>query len=280
MRRRKKRRVLREARVMTREGGANSGDCREFTARKAFGNPFARNCMELRLEEEMPKINGRYYANPAYGRGLERARSAEAALRHYRREDRGDWERNPVQDHFGEERLFTQEQHAGHRHASVGHNASTGGDHYDPAKSIAGVANQIYNETSGLRPTSVNGPGSDFDLQQARKAMAHVIQNRRLAGRHGGLASPEILSRTDARDIPKMGTPAYDAHGESEYAAHRARHATIDPTNNATEFYLSSGHGSGPVWSNRPRMSFGPFTNIAGGGDVQKNLQVRILIGP
>lgn len=228
----------------------------------------------------MPKINGRYYANPAYGRGLERARLAEAALPHYRREDRGDWKGNPVQEHFGEERLFAQEHHAADRHGPAGHKSSMGGDHLDPAKTIAGVANQIYNETSGLRPTSLNGPGSDFDLQQARKAMAHVIQNRRLAGRHGGLASPEILSRTDARDIPKMGTAAYDAHGESVYAAHRASRMP-NQIGGPLNFYLDHGQAL-PKWARgmQPVAVFGPFENAAGKGDVPRGEGIRVVILP
>src|SRR5271165_2257626 len=156
----------------------------------------------------MPEINGRYYANPAYGRGVERARIAKS-------------------------------QASGGQHKHAGRH---GPDDHDAATTPIGVANQIYNESAGLRPTDKmgNGSGSDFDLQQAREAMAHVIQNRAARKIRGGLGSPNIGSPADRRDIGKIGSKAYDAHGAAVYAAqHASKHP--DPTNGALHFYLDDG---------------------------------------
>ncbi|MGH9682192.1 MAG: hypothetical protein ACRD4S_01060 [Candidatus Acidiferrales bacterium] len=67
----------------------------------------------------MPTINGRYYANPAYGRGVERARLAEALMEHFRREDRGNWEHNPVTDYFDEAERSAGSPHAASSHVST-----------------------------------------------------------------------------------------------------------------------------------------------------------------
>ena len=77
---------------------------------------------------------------------------------------------------------------SGTRHS---HAKRHGADNYDAATTPAGVANQIYNESAGLRPTDKigNGAGSDFDLQQAREAMAYVIQNRAARKIRGSLGS-------------------------------------------------------------------------------------------
>lgn len=120
------------------------------------------------------------------------------------------------------------------------------GDNYDPATTPEGVGNQIYNETAGLRATSKagTGPGIDWDMQQARKAMAHVIQNRAASKTTRGLASDRIDSR-EARAIGTIASPAYDAHGASQAAAHEAARDAIenhDPTGGAGLFYLD--HGS------------------------------------
>ncbi len=195
----------------------------------------------------MPEINGRYYANPAYGRAVERARMEAAQA-------------------SGRPQPHTR------RH---------GRDDYDAAAAPAEVGNQIYNESSGLRPTdkSGNGSGSDFDLQQAREAMAHVIQNRAAHKIRGGLASPTIGSPSDLRDIGKIGSKAYDAHGASVYAAqHASKHP--DSTNGAKHFYLDDGTHPDRDGNKNAVAVFGPFRNAAGGGDTAKGKNVRILILP
>ncbi len=195
----------------------------------------------------MPEINGRYYANPAYGRAVERARIGKT-------------------------------QASGHRHSHPRH---YGTDDYDAATTPAGVANQIYNESAGLRPTDKtgNGAGSDFDLQQAREAMAHVIQNRAARKIRGGLGSPNIGSPADLRDMSKFGSKAYDAHGAAVYAAHHAsKHP--DPTEGAMHFYLDDGTHPQRGADKGAVAAFGPFRNVAGGGDVRRGKNVKILILP
>jgi hypothetical protein len=202
----------------------------------------------------MPFINGRYYINPTFGRAIELARMSE-----------------------GEQHAAEPQHEPAHR---VGHRV--GGDSYDPATTPEGVANQIYNETSGLRTTDQrgNGPGSDWDLQQARFAMAHVIQNRAASRIAGGLASDEIKKPGEVRAIRTMGSKAYDAHGESVYAAHRAGKQP-DPTNGAKHFYLEYGQGP-PRWATgqAPTAVFGPFSNPTGKGDAAKDKDVRIVVLP
>jgi hypothetical protein len=202
----------------------------------------------------MPFINGKYYINPTFGRAIELARMSE------------------------EEQRAAEPQH------EPAHKGRPGGsgDSYDPATTPEGVANQIYNETAGLRATDQrgNGPGSDWDLQQARFAIAHVIENRAASGIAGGLASDEIKNPGEVKAIKRMGSKAYDAHGESVYAAHRAGKQP-DPTNGAKHFYLEYGQGP-PRWARgqAPAEVFGPFSNPTGKGDATKDSSVKIVVLP
>jgi hypothetical protein len=201
----------------------------------------------------MPIIKGKYYINPTFGRAVELARMKEM-----------------------EQAVAEQQSRPAH---SKHHGRS--GDDYDPATTQEGAANQVYNETAGLRTTdrTGNGPGSDWDLQQARFAMAHVIQNRAASGIKGDLASDEIKHR-ESNAIRTMGSRAYDAHGESVYAAHRAGKQP-DPTNGANHFYLEYGQGP-PEWAKgkNPVSVFGPFSNPTGKGDATKDKDVRIVVIP
>lgn len=203
----------------------------------------------------MPFINRRFYINPTFGRAVELARVNES-----------------------EQGAAERQQHGPAHHKRHGGR----GDNYDAATTPEGVANQIYNETSGLRTTDRvgNGPGSDWDLQQARFAMAHVIQNRAASGIRGGLASDEIRSPDEAEAIRRMGSKAYDAHGESVYAAHRASKQP-DPTAGTKHFYLEYGQGP-PNYANgrTPIAVFGPFSNPTGKGDAVKGKDVRIIVLP
>jgi len=196
----------------------------------------------------MPHINGRFYANPAYGRGVERARERE-------------------------------KQSATKQHTAQVRTQRRGKDDYDPATTATGIANQIYNETSGLRPIAQRGRGSDLDFQQARFAIAQVIRNRAASGMPGGLASP-VVSGKKAEAMKRLETAAYDAHGESLYAAHRAV-KEADPTHGAKYFYLEYGQGP-PRWAKgrKPVAVFDPFINRAGGGGVGRARATQIVIVP
>ncbi len=185
----------------------------------------------------MPVIKGRFYANPAYGHALERARVPDAA--------RG---------------------------------ATHAGRHQTPSAPSDQVANTIYNETSGLRPTAPKGPGSAEDLHNARVHMEHVIGNREAAKTPGGVA-PDHLGKKEAQAV-RTYPPARQAYQDSQHTAERAR-SERDPTGGATHFYLDSGKAP-PNWAvgKKPVATFGPFDNPAGRGDVPKGAKTRIVIVP
>jgi len=135
-----------------------------------------------------------------------------------------------------------------------------GPDDYDAATTPAGIANQIYNETASLRPTTQSGHGSDVDLQNARLAMSHVIHKRASAGILGGLGSDE-LSPKEATATRGFPSKAYDAFGASRYEALRANGP--DPTGGATHFYMDFGQKSVPSFAKgkSPIAVYGPFQN-------------------
>jgi len=178
----------------------------------------------------MPFINGRFYANPAHGRALERARRASSD---------GIWSED-----FPEQTRRLDGEISQRRDApqTASHSVRPlrrkhhGNDDYDAATTTDGITNQIYNESASLRPTRESGKGSDVDLQDARLAMAHVIHNRASAKRRGGLASDE-LRPTEATAVKRFPSPAYDAYGGSRYGALVAA-SPRDPTG-ARNFSIS-----------------------------------------
>lgn len=185
----------------------------------------------------MPLINGRYYANPAYGRALEQARAEDAA--------------QDVDD--------VQQQQT------------------PPAPSDP-LGNRIYNETSGLRPTAPQGPGSAEDLHNARLHMGHVIRNREAKGTAGAVAPPVL--RTAEAEAVRTFPPAREAFQDSQRAAQTA-HTEPDRTGGATHFYLDYAQKP-PNWAlgKTPLATFGPFVNPAGGGDVPRGARVKIVVLP
>jgi len=225
--------------------------CRKtFTSKEvSYTNPdVARRLRYVAAQSHKGKrhalVNGKFYANLLYGRALERARAADSGQLFA--------EENPEQDQSDTQEIsYRNPEQSRAKPPAPAHGKHSGSDRYDAATTPEGVANQVYNETSGLRPTDKNGtgPGSDWDMQQGRKAMAHVIQNRAKGGTRGGLAALHIQSTGDARDIKIIGTPAYDAHGESVYAAHRASKQP-DPAGGAKYFYLDRGQ-TPPPWTFR-----------------------------
>jgi hypothetical protein len=217
----------------------------------------------------MPFLNGRFYMNPIFGAALERARRASAGR---------EWSEESPQA-AGQATSASRTQHRpAHAPKSSGakHKGHTG-DHYDPATTTEGIANQIYNETAGLRTTARQGPGSDVDLQEARRAIGHVIHNRAAGGIAGGLASPELNSKEESA-IKSLYMPAYDAYGESHSAA-QVSGSRRDSTGGALYFYFDDGRRP-PKFAEgkKPAAVFGPFLNEAGGGDVGKGKSGRVVI--
>lgn len=202
----------------------------------------------------MPFINGRFYANPAYGRALERARRFNSG---------GIWsedfpEQTPGMD--PEVRKGRGAPEAALQSERGLHPKHHGNDDYDAATTTAGITNQIYNETASLRPTRNSGEGSDVDLQRARLAMAHVIHNRATAKMRGGLASDE-LNPTEEKATRGYPSKAYDAYGVSRYEARRSG-SPADPTRGARYFYLDYGQKPPSFAQGKdPVAVFGPFKN-------------------
>lgn len=79
--------------------------------------------------------------------------------------------------------------------------------------------------------------------------------------------------------VLRMGSAAYDAHGESLHAAHRAI-KEADPTHGSKHFYLYDGIHGVPDWvaKGERTASYGPFKNISGGGDATRGRNVKIMI--
>ena len=129
------------------------------------------------------------------------------------------------------------------------------------------VGNIVHNETGGLRPETKDGSGSSKDLHESKVAVADVVENREKAGNNGGVASDQVSSK-------ERNTPQYkDAQ---QAAAEAAR--SPDVTGGSKHFYLDYGQGQ-PKWAvGKETTSYGPFTNVAGGGDVPKGADVKIII--
>lgn len=212
----------------------------------------------------MPFINGRFYMNPLFGAAVERARNVTAEP-----ELSDEVHRHgpfPV-DTRDEIQLDSAEQHHGRHPASVrSHRVS------HAASTPAQTANSIYNETSGLRPITKRGPGSADDLSEARSYVAPIVK----AGKFP--VASDKLSGTAAHAI-RSYPPARAAYQDSLDAAHAA-FSGHDPTGGATHFYLSYSGQNMPKWAagKKPVAVFGPFKNVAGGGDVPKGAIVHIVI--
>lgn len=225
----------------------------------------------------MPFINGRYYANPIFGEAVERARNGKSGDEFNDEVSRqGAYSGSEfdeslpsdnADDDAGEpefqlesiERPSRARQHPAHRQ---GHQI---------AKSAHQVANSIYNETSGLRPVTKRGPGSADELHDARTHIGRIA--------HFGKATvaSDVLSPPEARAI-KSYPPARAAYEDSQRAAREA-FVGPDPTGGATHFYLDYGQKP-PSWAagKTAVAVFGPFKNVAGGGDVRKGAMVKIVI--
>jgi len=143
--------------------------------------------------------------------------------------------------------------------------------------SIETLTNVLYNEVAGVRPTSPEGAGSAGQLQEARVAMGHVVINRWAEGLTGGVA-PRQLSRAAqeaVRNDPATGA-IYQAFRR---AAERAL-GSPDTTGGAKNFILDYPGFRWPGWAGQMEAAktFGPFLNVAGGGDVPRDAHVHIVI--
>src|ERR1700693_2781508 len=214
----------------------------------------------------MPVINGRYYMNAQYGNALERDRIADEEHRRVHGEPEPSW-----LDHFlgfAEKPSVKQAEQSQQRRSEV--RAQT--------KRVADetIGNIIYNETSGLRPTSDTGKGSPQDLHDGRVAAGAVAKTLDANGEKLGkpLTVTRQLTSKEGKAV-RSYDPARHAYEDSQAAAKRA----TGDKNGSTHFYLDHGQRK-PSWAEgkQPKESYGPFRNVAGGGDVPKGAKVWIRV--
>ncbi|MHB8526708.1 MAG: hypothetical protein ACYDD2_11195 [Candidatus Acidiferrales bacterium] len=220
----------------------------------------------------MPFINGRFYANPLFGEGVERARDAESDDEFSDEALRLGPDRSPefadplakygtVDDTAESEFQVDSTQH----HARTKQHPAHKKTHAAKPESPEQNANRVYNETSGLRPTTRYGRGSAQDLHDARLYIAHALDNREAAGRVG-IVAPKKLRPREA-DAIHTYPPAKQAYDDSRSAAQKAA-SSPDPTNGAKNYYLDYGQDPPPWAVGKPIAVFGPFVNASGGAGV------------
>lgn len=155
----------------------------------------------------MPFINGRFYMNRAYGRAIERARTANQI---WSEEIPGPTGVSLREQSFGNDVSLSET----HRKDSDAHWVTIDGHHVLIESTQAGPARAnnrtirahsspgtkpariIFNETFGLRPANKNPE----DLHDARVAMAHTLLNAK-GMRHPPQTVTDKLTATSARAI-------------------------------------------------------------------------------
>ena len=214
----------------------------------------------------MPVINGRYYMNPQYGIALERDRLAEEDHRRVHGDPQPTW-----LDHFlgfAEKPRTKEAEPSQLKRAEMQEQTKRATDET--------IGNLIYNETSGLRPTSHSGRGSQQDLHDGRIGAGTVAKTLDAKGQRLGapLTVTTHLTSKEGKAIQNYD-PARHAYEDSQAAAKKAS----GDKNGPTHFYLDHGQ-SKPGWTEgkEPKQSYGPFRNVAGGGDVPKGAKVWIRV--
>jgi hypothetical protein len=141
----------------------------------------------------MPEINGRYYMNPQYGRAVERERIADEEHRRVHGEPEPSW-----LDHFlgfaQKPRVTPAEPSQLKRSEMQAQTKKT------PDQDIG---NSIYNETSGLRPTTHIGKGSAEDLHDGRVGAGTVVKTLDAKGYNLGkpLTAPAHLTKGEEKAV-------------------------------------------------------------------------------
>lgn len=214
----------------------------------------------------MPIINGKYYMNPQYGRALERDRSSDEEARRLYGEPEHSW-----LDHF----LGFADQ-TGTRQATQSAQQRPLSQTQTKAATDKAIGNIIYNETSGLRPTSDVGSGSQQDLHEGRIGAGTVAKTLDANGKKLGrpLTVTTQLTKREEKAV-RSYHPATQAYEDSQAAAKKASRDKNGPTH----FYLDHGQPP-PSWTRgkAPKESYGPFRNVAGGGDTPKDAKVWIRV--
>jgi hypothetical protein len=138
------------------------------------------------------------------------------------------------------------------------------------------IGNIIYNETSGLRATTDAGKGSPQDLHDGRVGAGTVAKTLDANGKKLGKPLTVTTQLTGKEgEAVRSYDPARNAYEDSQAAAKRA----TGDKNGPTHFYLDHGQRK-PSWAEgkQPKESYGPFRNVAGGGDVPKGAKVWIRV--
>jgi len=235
----------------------------------------------------MPWINGRFYANPLFGRELERTRAADEGR--IWSEDVPELERQTPHGVRSEESVALW-RHPNDRHSGRSANFADDAKREQAAEKerspVAKVArhletrkiNKIYNEFSGLRPKE--GVTTAEDLNRARRNAAHVYHN--VGGKK--FQGKSTLGSSDARDIKIAGTPAAQAYQATRDAVAAAASGP-DTTQNANHVYIydpkaiHSRDVRPPRWVTLGETTTiaGPFINESGGGDIPRGDEIYVI---
>ena len=227
------------------------------------------NCrMEPRAFEKepiMPLINGRFYANPLFGRAVERAREAEGGR--VWSEQRSESERQSP-SHASPPRAAPHPKHENPRNTES-----------DSRKTVENKARVGYGETSGLLPQksadakrhspydrSTWDQDSFDSLQEARRNIMDVSERNPRFHR----AKPSVDANSIDRSIwsdNRGAASKSDGTLPGKYIF--IRQAGVGPQRPPKK----AGYGQ----TAEPMRSYGPFTNI-GGGDVPKGDRTYIDI--
>lgn len=204
----------------------------------------------------MPFINGRFYMNPAYGQAVENARAADAKSAPQRPQPQR------PDDHW----VTIQGRHVWLHEPHWNH-------HRPDRRPGSKLARIILNETSGLRP----GNRNPEDLHDARVAMAHAQLNAS-GMQHPPSTVSDILTPSAAQAI--LRDPEAKAAWDDAQAAVREAAQSADGTDGAIHFFLDYEGEVPPTWATEDQetANYGPFINLAGGGDVPRGERVTIRL--
>jgi len=204
----------------------------------------------------MPFINGRFYANPAYGRALERARRSSSG---------GIWTEEHSQESDGTDAPYYQmsKQHP----VAGGHDAEDRPRHEEPQNEReARLANVVHNETASLRQdpnASRKSSAAVHDLQLTRVAVAEVAKRAMDAGHPDRVASSELKLR-EAKALAAGNPEAVRAHNAS-LAAARVAPGGSNVTDGATQYRLRVHPDAvSPINGKAISSHFGPFQDTLG----------------
>lgn len=132
----------------------------------------------------------------------------------------------------------------------------------------ARLANVIYNETAGLRPdlnAKPGAPGSAEDLHNARVGIGKVAHRVLLSSHPERIQAPTELSAEAVHDINAGNSGAILAHNDSLSAA---RVSLSSASSGATQYRINAWDDQNTINGRRISERYGPFLNVQGGTRV------------